>query len=202
MVRTKPPAPGGRPRDGFIDEAVLNAALQALARDGLAGLSVARIAAEAGTTRPAIYRRWPTKTDLAVAAVARLAEVSVPIPTGEPFTDLVAELDDFRHCITEAGSLQLAGAMLSGAVPEEVRRAYLERIVAPRRTRIRALLRTAVDRGLLHADADLVQASASLTGSWYAYHVAGQTPPRDWPLRASRLAWRGCGGTVTTSARR
>lgn len=196
MTAPSTPTTGGRPRDEAIDDAVLNAALNALARDGLAGLSVARVAAEAGTTRPAIYRRWPTKIDLAVAAVARLADVNAPAITGDVFADLVAELEHFRQCITEAGSLSLAGAMLSGAVPDEIRQTYLRRIVAPRRSRIRALLSSAVDQGLLPKDADLAQASASLTGSWYAYHLAGQSPPRDWPFRAARLAWRGCGGVV------
>lgn len=185
----------GRPRDEAIDEAVLQAALRSLARDGLAAMSVARIAADAGTTRTAIYRRWPTKTDLAVAAVARLAQVGAPKITGEPFADLVAELTHFRHCITAAGSLPLAGAMLAGAVEPPVRRAYLDQIVAPRRARFRALLEAAIARGQLPEHADLAQAAASLTGSWYAYHLAGDTPPDDWPLRAARLAWRGCGGT-------
>lgn len=172
------------------------AALEALARDGLAGLSVARVAAAAGTTRPAIYRRWPTKADLAVAAVSRLAEASAPAVTGDPFEDLVAELESFRTGITAAGSLSLAGAMLSGAAPDELRQTYIRRVVAPRRGRVRALLNSAVERGLLPADADLGQAAASLTGSWYAYHLAGAKPPRDWPLRAAQLAWRGCGGVV------
>jgi AcrR family transcriptional regulator len=186
---------GGRPRDRGIDEAVLQAALQALARDGLAGLSMAQIAADAGTTRTAIYRRWPSRTALAVAAVARLAQPSTPPVTGDPFVDLVAELEHFRRSITETGSLPLAGAMLAEEVEPQVRRTYQDRIVAPRRARFRELLQAAVDNGQLPADADLVQAGASLTGSWYAYHLAGITPPDDWPLRTAGFVWRGCGGT-------
>jgi len=195
VVTTSPVVPvGGRPRSEAIDEAVLTAALRALARDGLAGMSMARIAADAGTTRTAIYRRWPSKTDLAVAAVARLAQVGTPAVTGDPFVDLIAELEHFRHCIIEAGSLPLAGAMLTGAVEPQVRQAYLDQIVAPRRARLHTLLQTGVDSGQLAAEADLTQAGASLTGSWYAYHLAGTTPPHDWPVRAARLIWRGCGG--------
>ena len=186
---------GGRPRDEAIDEAVLRAALQALARDGLTGLSMTKVAASAGTTRTAIYRRWPTKTALAVAAVARLAQADRPTVTGDPFTDLVAELEHFRQRITEAGSLPLAGAILADAAEPQVRRAYLDQIVAPRRARFQALLQAGVDRGELPADADVAQAGASLTGSWYAYQLAGNTPPDDWPLRTAAFVWRGCGGT-------
>ncbi|MEO8107998.1 MAG: helix-turn-helix domain-containing protein, partial [Actinomycetes bacterium] len=66
--------PAGRPRDAGIDHSVLAATRRQLAASGFAALSVAAVAFEAGTTRPAIYRRWPTKSDLAVAAVANLAE--------------------------------------------------------------------------------------------------------------------------------
>ena len=48
----------GRPRDGSIDRAVLESTLRALARDGYAGLSLRAVAEDAGTTRPALYRRW------------------------------------------------------------------------------------------------------------------------------------------------
>lgn len=197
MAMTTPssPVPGGRPRDQAIDEAVLQAALQALARDGLTGLSMTKVAASAGTTRTAIYRRWPTKTALAVAAVARLAQADRPTVTGDPFTDLVTELEHFRKCITEAGSLPLAGAILADAAEPEVRRAYLDEIVAPRRARFEALLQAGIDCGELPADSDVAQAGASLTGSWYAYQLAGITPPDGWPLRTAAFVWRGCGGT-------
>ena len=75
---------------------MLATTLRHLARDGLAGLSIAAVAADAGTTRPAVYRRWSSKEALAVAAVAHLAETDPPpAPTGEPFADLVAELEHF-----------------------------------------------------------------------------------------------------------
>lgn len=200
MSNPSNPVPGGRPRDQAIDEAVLRAALQALARDGLTGLSMTKVAASAGTTRTAIYRRWPSKTALAVAAVARLAQADRPPVTGDPFADLVAELEHFRQRITEAGSLPLAGAILADAAEPEVRRAYLEQIVAPRRARFQALLQAGIDGGQLPADADLAQAGASLTGSWYAYQLAGITPPEDWPLRTAAFVWRGCGGTPPPAA--
>jgi AcrR family transcriptional regulator len=196
VTRTqRPPAPsGGRPRDAAIDEAVLDAALTLLARDGYAGLSLASVAAAAGTTRPAIYRRWPDKTALVVAAVARLARVDPPPVTGDPFPDLVAELEHFRHCITEAGALPLVGVMLGDGVDAPVRRQYAEEIVAPRRARIRACLAAAVERGELDADADLLVASTFLTGSWYSLALVGTPPPPDWALRTATLVWRACGG--------
>jgi AcrR family transcriptional regulator len=48
----------GRPRDPRIESAALDAARALLLEVGWAGLSMAGIAARAGTTKPALYRRW------------------------------------------------------------------------------------------------------------------------------------------------
>ncbi len=184
----------GRPRDTAIDTAVLEATLRLLARDGFTGLSLSAVATEAGTTRPAIYRRWRDKTALVVDAIAHLAQVDPPVVTGKPFTDLVVELEHFRHCITDAGALAVVGLMLGDGVEESVRRRYHEQIVIPRRTRIRRCLSSARDRGELAADADLEVAGSFLTGSWYAFSLSVTRPPRDWARRTAVLVWRACGG--------
>ncbi|WP_141631619.1 helix-turn-helix domain-containing protein, partial [Mycobacterium avium] len=49
----------GRPRDPRIDAAVLRATVELLAETGYPGLLVSAIAQRAGTSKPAIYRRWP-----------------------------------------------------------------------------------------------------------------------------------------------
>lgn len=192
----------GRPRTASIDVAVLETALQHLARDGFTGLSLAAVAADAGTTRPAIYRRWKDKTALAVDAVAHLAAVDPPILTGDPFPDLVAELEHFRHCITTAAALPLVGLMLGEGVSDEVRRAYAQHVVSPRRDRIRTCLHAAVQRGALSADADLPLASSFLTGSWYALALGGAEVPDDWARRTAALVWQACGGRVEDPPRK
>ncbi|MEZ5114709.1 MAG: TetR/AcrR family transcriptional regulator [Candidatus Nanopelagicales bacterium] len=187
----------GRPRDDAIDTAVLAAALRRLAVSGLEGMSISAVAEDAGTTRAAVYRRWPTKLDLAVSAVAALAEVDPPTPTDDPYEDLVAELEHFRHCITDASALALAGVMLQDGVDPRFARRYREHLVRPRRTRIRSCLDRGVEAGLLDADADLDVAGSLPTGSWYAFALGGRPVPRDWARRAAALVWRACGGDPT-----
>lgn len=194
MVTGEPEIRTGRPRDAGIDAAVLGVARAQLAEHGLAGLSIAAVADAAGTTRPAVYRRWPDKLELAVAAVAALAEVAPPHPTDDPFADLVAELEHFRHCITESGSLALAAAMLADGVDERLRRSYREHLVVPRRARLQRCLARAAEAGLLAPGADLAVAGSVFTGSWYAYALSGTRPPDDWADRLARLVWRGLGG--------
>lgn len=64
-----PTSGAGRPRDGRIDEAVLRATVELLEGAGYLRLTIAAIAERAGTTKPAIYRRWPTKAHLVHDAV-------------------------------------------------------------------------------------------------------------------------------------
>jgi AcrR family transcriptional regulator len=189
------PSRVGRPRDSSIDAAVLATTRRHMAAAGLAGLSIAAVADEAGTTRPTVYRRWPTKLELAVAAVADLSEVAPPRLTDDPFADLAAELEHFRHCITDASALALAGVMLQDGVDDAFRGAYRNHLVRPRRARLRACLQRGIDSGQLDPDADLDIAGSLMTGSWYAFAIGGAPVPDDWAPRVTALAWRACGGT-------
>jgi AcrR family transcriptional regulator len=65
MVATQ----SGRPRDAQIDDAVLRATVELLERDGYLQLTIAKVAERAATSKPAIYRRWPTKAHLVHEAV-------------------------------------------------------------------------------------------------------------------------------------
>lgn len=74
------PPSGGRPRDARIDEAVLRATLALLEEVGYLRLTVAAIAARAGTNKPAIYRRWPTKAHLVHEAVFPMSGRILALP--------------------------------------------------------------------------------------------------------------------------
>ena len=77
------PAPARR-RGAVLEQAILDAAAEELRESGYAGLTMDRVARRAGTNKNAIYRRWPNRAALAVAAYARMnvAEARVP-DTGE-----------------------------------------------------------------------------------------------------------------------
>src|SRR5262245_65381251 len=64
-------APGraGRPRDARLDAAIEAAAFELIAEAGYNGLSIKAVAERAGTTTPAVYRRWSSKAELVLSAV-------------------------------------------------------------------------------------------------------------------------------------
>lgn len=184
----------GRPRDPDIDAAVLEAARRHLSACGYDAMSVAAVAEAAGTTRQALYRRWPSKADLATAAIASLAQAEHRRDTDDPFADLVAELGAFYAGVTRPNGVSMVGSMLQDAVDPELQALYRERIVAPRRARLRHILKRAVDLGLVAPDADVEYAVAACTGTLYALHLAGQPVPKSWPQRTAALVWRSLGG--------
>ncbi len=189
----------GRNRDPGIDARVLAAARRQLSRHGYEAMSVSAVAAEAGTTRQALYRRWNTKAALAEAAIGTLAEGLVS-DTGrgdtgpDAFADLVRELSDFQQGVSREGRLSLVGTMLQDTTDPDARARYRRCVVRPRRERLRRILGRALTDGLLDADADLEVALTMATGSWYGRALAGAEVPPDWPYRVAALLWRSLGG--------
>ena len=189
------PVNRGRTRDPSIDTRVLKAAARHLATYGYEAMSVAAVAEEAGTTRQALYRRWPGKAELSAAALAAFADQATEAESADPFADLVAELAAFQRGVSRPGRLSLAGTMLQESVEAEVRTRYQTEVVAPRRRRLRLILERAQRLGLIDANADVDVAVTMCTGSWYARALAGSRAPRNWPLRTATLVWRAVGGS-------
>ena len=188
----------GRSRDPGIDARLLAAAYRHLSVNGFEALSLARVAQEAGTTRQALYRRWPDKASLAAAALAAAADLGHAVRSEDPLADLAAELADFQRGVSRPGRMSLVGTMLQVSTDPALMARYQAAVIAPRRRRIRAILRRAQQLGLIDADADLEVAVTMGTGSWYARALAGDSPPPDWPARTAALIWRAVGGTINS----
>jgi AcrR family transcriptional regulator len=110
-----PPAtPLGRPRDDRIDDAVRRATLDLLESGGYLELSITAIAERAGTTKPAIYRRWPTKAHLVHDAVFPAQELQA-VPAGG---DLRADIRALVSIGLELLGRPAARAALPGLLAE------------------------------------------------------------------------------------
>ena len=68
----------GRPRDARIDAAIIAATRELLLESGYAALTLSAIAARAGTTTAALYRRWSGKAQLVHEAVLQIDPHPVP----------------------------------------------------------------------------------------------------------------------------
>jgi AcrR family transcriptional regulator len=190
----------GRARDTSIDVRILAVARRHLAAYGYERMSLAAVAEEAGTTRQALYRRWPTKASLAAAALKAAEDAGPELSSEDPLRDLTLELADFQRGVSRPGRLSLVGTMLQDSTDPDLRTRYQRRVIAPRRRRIRTILERAQQLGQIDPDADLDIAITLATGSWYARALAGKPVPRNWPERTANLIWRAVGGSIRNAS--
>lgn len=103
-MRTDPPEddkgptrlPAGRPRDGKIDAAIIEATRELLLETGYPALSLSAIAARAGTTTAAIYRRWSGKAQLVHEAILPDEVMAMPSASGDVEEDIRALVEATR----------------------------------------------------------------------------------------------------------
>ncbi|WP_344437838.1 TetR/AcrR family transcriptional regulator [Kitasatospora nipponensis] len=100
----------GRPRDPAVDEAILRAALQLTQEHGYRGLSMEGIAALSGVSKQTVYRRYRSKGEVVLDALAAYAVAQLPTPdTGSLRGDLTELLTaTFRAVQGVAGTLNRA----------------------------------------------------------------------------------------------
>src|ERR1700693_6283188 len=88
-VETRPPRP---PRSQQTEQAIIEATLDLFAEQGFEGVCVEAVAARAGVGKATIYRRWPNKEELLLAALGSMKS-PIPEPQGVSVRDdLVAML--------------------------------------------------------------------------------------------------------------
>jgi AcrR family transcriptional regulator len=115
--RTRP-----RRRGDALNSAIFKATLDELAEVGYARLTMERVAARAGASKASVYRRWPTRMELALDAVHRLA----PDPTTMPDTG------SFRE--DALAFMRSAADLLAGPAGEALRGLLGDALADPSRT--------------------------------------------------------------------
>lgn len=160
----------GRPRDRNIDEAVLKATLAALDESGYGGLTLEAVAREAGTTKPAIYRRWPSRQQLVLSALGqRLGEAKAP-DTGCTLCDLDECLKVFVAAFRRMPPGVIGPLFADCAGDRELRTAFMSTLFEPPRAAVRVTLERAHGRGDLREDVDL-DLILDLTGALVHYRA-------------------------------
>ena len=145
----------GRPRDPGIDAAVLSAALTVLDDAGYGRLTLEEVARRAGTTKPAIYRRWPTRQQLVLAALGqRLGEVRAP-DTGCTLCDLDESLKLFVAAFRRMPPDVIGPLFADCAGDRGLRAAFMSTLFDPPRAAVKETLERAYARGDLRDDVDL-----------------------------------------------
>jgi len=144
---------------------ILDAACALLMERGYQRMTVDEVAERAGVGKATVYRRWPSKEELAHDALQRIFDVEVPEPdTGSLRDDLIAvyraTLEFANSPIGEQFLRLVAGEASRDEWAARLYREMYER----RRTIAREKFQRAMARGELRADLDPDQLLDSLPG--------------------------------------
>ena len=187
-------AASGRPRNPQIDNDVLRAAAELVVEVGYADLTIAAIAERAGTSKPAIYRRWPSKVHLLHEAAFPTEADRLSLPDTGSLADDLAEMlrrtsaafaDPVARAITP-------GLMAEIAADPALHPALLERFGGAWKG-FHDRIVIAAERGEVRADADPDVLIETIAGAALMRLLMGSTDglDDDWVTHTTDLLMRG-----------
>jgi len=156
----------GRPRSEQAEQAIIEATLDVFAEKGFEGVCVELVAARAGVGKATIYRRWPNKEELLLAAFGSLKS-PLPEPKGVSVRDDLLAMVEVM-CADKADprkARRYALLLGEGEKYPRLMARYKETVVEPRREVMRAVIRHGVETGELRPDTDVEIAMLQLTGA-------------------------------------
>jgi AcrR family transcriptional regulator len=144
-----------RRRTNEIEALVLDAAAELLREAGVAGCTIEAVSQRSGIGKPAIYRRWPHRSALAVDAFARRLAVEVPIDdTGDAREDLTRAFAAVAEQYCGPDGLVFRELLAAAVAQPDAARLMREHFFSYRRERLLAIWRAGVARGQLDDDLD------------------------------------------------
>jgi AcrR family transcriptional regulator len=168
-------AEAGPARSEQAEQAIIEATLDLFAEQGFEGVCVEAVAARAGVGKATIYRRWPNKEDLLLAAFGSLKS---PFPEARGVSvrdDLLAMVKVMCADRSDPRKARRYALLLGeGDKYPRLMARYLQTVVEPRREAMRAVIRRGTQTGELRPDTDVEIAMLTLTGACMAQ---GQSVP-------------------------
>jgi len=172
----------GRKRDHTRDPEILDAAIDVLSECGYDAMTMDMVATRAKAGKATLYRRWPSKAELVIEAVACMKQ-GMSSPESAPDTgtlrgDLVALIRP--HSIEDnERKMQVMGGVVSMLSRDpQLADAVNEAITEPRARLNRFLIERAIERGEVRADVD-IDTVAHISPSMVSYRTLVQRKPVD-----------------------
>jgi len=138
-------------RGAPVLQAVFQATFEELERVGYAGLRIEDVAVRAGVHKTTIYRRWPKRVDLVIAALLTLPPQYGSLPDEGSFRDdLIASGTSVMHFfLTVGGRAVLRVALFDGPSLPELASVHASWTAHNEQHGIEAIIHRAIARGEL-----------------------------------------------------
>jgi AcrR family transcriptional regulator len=144
----------GRPREEATEQAIAEAAREVLAAKGVSRMSMEHVAAKAGVAKSTLYRRWPSKVELAVHAVAaRFDQIEVG-DHGSLAADMRAGIEEAARLLRDPSTGGAYAALLAESArdPEGVGTKVRESLSIRLHDVVATSVQRAIDRGEIAPD--------------------------------------------------
>lgn len=172
----------GRKRDHTRDPEILKCAIDVLAEEGYDGMTIEMVAARAKAGKATLYRRWASKSELVIDAVACMKKGDTDpakLPdTGTLRGDLIAMIKPHSIEDGEKKLKVMTGLASLLARTPEFADAVNAAIVEPRSKINRLFFERAIARGEIPADCD-IDVLSMVSGSMAAYRTLILKKPVD-----------------------
>ncbi|TDP72732.1 TetR/AcrR family transcriptional regulator [Roseateles toxinivorans] len=174
------PRARGRPRSLASRDAILKAARELMDQLGPSGVTMEAVAARAGVGKPTVYRWWPDRHAVAMAALMEAQHPAAALPTSKRTRTLQAALAQQMQGIADTfGSPRgrSVASMIAASDPNtELSKAFRNHFVLARREEGRVLLQEALQRGELREGLDLDVTLDLLYGPLFFRLLLGHAP--------------------------
>ena len=168
------------------ERAVLDATRELLGERGFGSLTVEGVAARAGVAKTTIYRRYRSKTDLALAVLLDMVgDVSTQPYVDDTATELIVLVNKTVElmCTTVLGRV-MKGLVSEVAADPELAHVYRERVVSRRVADVSVLVERGIARGELRAGLDPEMVTDLLLGPiYYRFFLSGSPMDDDFGKR-------------------
>jgi AcrR family transcriptional regulator len=177
-VPATPARARGRPRSARARTAILRAARELMDRAGPGAVTTEAVAARAGVGKPTVYRWWPDRHAVAMAALMEGArEVERPARARAPLPALRQQLRDTAATFASRTGRSVAAMIATSDPDTELSKAFRNQFVLARREEGRALLREGIARGDVRRDVDLEATLDLIYGALFFRVLVGHAQP-------------------------
>ncbi|MBB6142309.1 AcrR family transcriptional regulator [Silvibacterium bohemicum] len=148
-------AKGGRPRSEQLHQAILQAAVHLVLTSGFRSLSMDAIAAEAGVGRMTIYRRWPNKAAIIMAAFVMRVDPGTLFKPADNFIESIRlQMRTMAKAFRGRDGALIRVLLAEAQFDPELAKALREQWTLPRRKMAAEYFRSGIRDGILRADID------------------------------------------------
>jgi AcrR family transcriptional regulator len=177
VKRAAEPKPRGRPRSETAKRAILAAAHALLREGGPAAVTMEAVAERAGVGKPTVYRWWPDRHAVAMAALmeteSRERRVS---SSASALSGLRSQLRAISKRFATSTGRHVTSMIAAADSESELSKAFRNHFVLARRAEGKALLERAIQEGELKPDLDLEVSVDLLYGALFFRLLMGHAP--------------------------